>query len=47
LNEITIKNRYPILLVTNTLAKLSQAKIFTKLDVVAAFNQIRMKEGKE
>jgi hypothetical protein len=47
LNEITIKNHYLILLITNTLAKLSQAKIFTKLDVVAAFNQIRIKEGKE
>jgi hypothetical protein len=47
LNELTIKNRYPIPLITDTLAKLSQAKVFTKLDVVAAFNQIRMKEGKE
>jgi hypothetical protein len=47
LNEITIKNYYPILLVTNTLAKLSRAKIFTKLNIVTTFNQIRMKEGKE
>jgi hypothetical protein len=47
LNKITIKNHYPIPLVTNTLAKLFQAKIFIKLDVVAAFNQIHIKEGKE
>jgi hypothetical protein len=47
LNELTIKNRYPIPLITNTLAKLSQAKVFIKLDIIAVFNQIRMKEGKE
>jgi hypothetical protein len=47
LNEITIKNRYPIPLVTDTLSRLSRAKVFTKLDVVAAFNRIRIKEGKE
>jgi hypothetical protein len=29
------------------LAKLSQAKIFIKLNIIAAFNQIRIKEGKE
>jgi hypothetical protein len=37
-NEITIKNCYPIPLVTNTLAKLSQAKVFIKLDIIAVFN---------
>jgi hypothetical protein len=40
LNEITIKNRYPIPLVTDTLSYLSQAKVFTKLNIVAVFNQI-------
>lgn len=47
LNSITIKNRYPLPLIQETLSQLSQAKYFTKLDVVAAFNRIRIKEGQE
>jgi len=47
LNEITIKNRYPIPLVSETLSRLSQAKIFSKFDIIHAFNRIRMKEGQE
>lgn len=47
LNAITIKNRYPLPLIRETLAQLSQAKYFTKLDVVAAFNRIRIKAGQE
>lgn len=47
LNAITIKNRYPLPLIQETLSQLSQAKYFTKLDVVAAFNRIRIKEGQE
>ena len=47
LNSITIKNRYPIPLINETLGKLSQAKKFTKLDVISAFNRMRMKEGHE
>jgi len=47
LNNITIKNRYPIPLIAETLDRLAGAKIFSKFDVVAAFNQIRMKEGHE
>src|SRR6202161_1797666 len=47
LNEITIKNRYPIPLVSETLDRLSKAKIFSKFDIIHAFNQIRVKEGQE
>ncbi|KJZ69408.1 hypothetical protein HIM_11204 [Hirsutella minnesotensis 3608] len=47
LNAITIKNRYPLPLIQETLSQLSQARYFTKLDVVAAFNRIRIKEGQE
>ena len=47
LNSITIKNRYPIPLINETLGKLSQAKKFTKLDVISAFNRMRIKEGHE
>lgn len=47
LNALTIKNRYPLPLIRETLHQLSQAKFFTKLDVVGAFNRIRVKEGDE
>ena len=47
LNAITIKDRYPLPLVSETLSCLSKAKFFTKLDVIAAFNRLRMAEGEE
>ena len=33
LNTLTRKNQYPLLLINKTLAQLSKAKIFTKLDI--------------
>ena len=47
LNAITIKDRYPIPLVQETLNRLSQACWFSKFDVIAAFNKMRIKEGEE
>jgi hypothetical protein len=47
LNTITIKNRYPLLLIQETLACFSKAKFYTKLDVIAAFNRIRIAERQE
>ena len=47
LNALTIKNRYPIPLVRETLSKLSGKQYFTKLDVISAFNRIRIAEGHE
>jgi hypothetical protein len=47
LNDITVKNRYPIPLIRETLDRLSKAKYFSKLDIIAAFNTIRVKEGNE
>ena len=47
LNNITEKSRYPIPLLSETLAKLAKAKWFTKLDIIHAFNRIRIKEGHE
>jgi transposase InsO family protein len=47
LNELTIKSRYPIPLIQETLARLSQAKYYTKLDIISAFNRIRVREGDE
>ena len=47
LNEITIKNWYSIPLISETLAKLTGAVRFTKLNVIHAFNRIQIKEGQE
>lgn len=47
LNELTIKNRYPLPLIKETLDRLSKAKWFTKLDLRQGYNQIRMAKGEE
>ena len=44
LNAVTVKNCYPIPLISETLGKLAGAVRYTKLDVIHAFNQIRIKE---
>ena len=46
-NAITVKNKYPLPLIQETLNRLARAKYFTKLDIVAAFNKIRMAEGEK
>jgi hypothetical protein len=47
LNEMTIKNRYPIPLVSDLVNKLRHASYFTKLDIRWGYNNIRIKEGDE
>lgn len=47
LNALTIKNRYPLPLIRETLNQISKCRYFTKLDIVAAFNKLRMKKGDE
>jgi transposase InsO family protein len=47
LNEITIKNRYPLPNISELRDRLSHAKIFTALDLRGAYNLIRMKKGEE
>jgi hypothetical protein len=47
INEGTIKNRYPLPLMQDTLINLSRAKWFTKLDIRGAYNLIHMVEGEE
>lgn len=46
-NNITKKNKYPIPLMEETLARISRAKIFTKLDIRQAFHRIRMDADSE
>ena len=40
LNAVTVKNRYPIPLILETLGKLASAVRYIKLDVIHAFNRI-------
>ncbi|KAI1007772.1 hypothetical protein K3495_g454 [Podosphaera aphanis] len=47
LNSLTRKDRYPLPLIDETLARLSGAKIFTKLDIRQAFHRIRMDPSSE
>lgn len=47
LNNITVKDRYPLPLIKESLNNLKGMKYFTKFDIIAAFNNIRMKEGQE
>lgn len=47
LNERTVKNRYPLPLIDETLRQLGRAKYFTKLDIRQAFHRIRMSPESE
>jgi hypothetical protein len=47
INEGTIKNRYPLPLLQDTLINLSKAKWFTKLDIRRAYNLIHIAKGEE
>lgn len=47
LNDMTIKNRYPLPLIQELLDKLKNAKYFTKFDVCWGYNNVRIKEGNE
>ncbi|KAI2656613.1 Transposon Tf2-9 polyprotein [Labeo rohita] len=47
LNDITIKNRYPLPLMSSAFEILQGAKIFTKLDLRNAYHLVRIKEGDE
>ncbi len=47
LNEITIKNSYPLPLVSDVLTRLHNAEWFTTLDLCWGFNNVHLKEGDE
>ncbi|USP74003.1 retrotransposon nucleocapsid protein [Curvularia clavata] len=47
LNNITLKNRHPLPLITESLDRLAEAKFYTKLDVREAYHRVRIKEGDE
>ncbi|SNX86557.1 uncharacterized protein MEPE_05266 [Melanopsichium pennsylvanicum] len=45
LNEVTVKNRAPLPLIEEQLFLLRKAKIYTKLDLKAAYNLVRIANG--
>ena len=47
LNNLTIKNQYPLLPIGKSLDRLDRAKRFTQLDLTSAYHQIRIKKGDE
>jgi len=47
LNAMTVKNKYPLPLISKLINKLRGAKYFTKMDVRWGFNNVQMKEGDE
>ena len=47
LNAVTVKNSYPLPLISELVNKLRKARVFTKLDVRWGFNNVRIKEGDE
>ena len=47
LNAVTIKNRTPLPLISETLDRFGKAKIYTKLDLKDAYHRLHIKEGDE
>ena len=47
LNALTVKNKNAPSLIKNTLARLFSIKYFSKFDIIAAFNEIRMRQKNE
>ena len=45
LNEHTVKNNYPLLLIMQLVDKLQGTKMFMKMDLRWGYNNIRIKEG--
>ena len=47
LNEWTIKNNYPLPLISDVLENIGTKKMFTKMDLRWGYNNVRIKEGDE
>ena len=47
LNEITVKNRYTLPLISSAFTTLQRAKFFTKLDLCNAYHLVCIREGDE
>jgi len=47
LNEWTIKNNYPLPLISDVLENIGTKKVFTKMDLRWGYNNVRIREGDE
>ena len=47
LNQVTIKDKMPLLLIGEVIDKLKEVKYFNKLDLIWGYNNVRIKEGNE
>ena len=47
LNKQTIKNNYPLPLITDLIDNIGSKKVFTKMDLRQGFNNMRIKERDE
>jgi hypothetical protein len=47
LNAITIKNRYSLSLIVETLHRLTKVKIFINIDIIVVFNMLRIRKEDE
>jgi len=47
LNEWTVKNNYPLPLISDVLENIGTKKVFTKIDLRWGYNNVRIKEGDE
>ena len=47
LNAMTIKNQYLLLLIKETLECICKVKIYSKIDIIAAFNCLHMQQGEK
>jgi len=47
LNDQTIKNNYPLLLITDLIDNMGSKRVFTKMDLQWGFNNMRIKEKDE
>jgi len=45
LNDQTVKNNYPLPLITDLIDNIGSKKVFTKIDLRWGFNNVRIKEG--
>jgi len=47
LNDQTVKNNYPLLLIMDLIDNMGSKKVFTKMDLRWGFNNVRIKKGDE
>lgn len=45
LNQITVKNKYSLSLISSALDSVQEARVFFKLDIRNAFHLVHMKQG--